>query len=217
MELQLSLDFGNLADSVNLLGLTYECVDIIELGTPLLFLEGLNSISVVKRLYPQKRILADLKIVDGGSYESSLAFKAGADMVTVLGCASDRTIHLAIETAQKTNKEIVVDLIGISQIGDRIREIDSLGADYVCVHNAIDDRQTKSIPLDDLRIAKSISTRIGVSVAGGINLSNISQILHYQPDIVVVGTGITQHSNPAQAAVEIKKAINEYKRDIENS
>jgi len=211
MELQLSLDFGNLADSISILHLTHESIDIIELGTPLLFLEGINSISVVKELYPEKKILADLKIIDGGSYESRLAFKAGADLVTVLGFASDRTIHLAIETAQEFNKQVVIDLIGISQVGDRIKEIDSFGADYVCVHTAIDDQQMKNIPLDDLRSAKSISTRMGVTVAGGINLTNIYQVLPYQPHVVVVGSGITQQAYPAQTAIDIKKAMNEYK------
>jgi 3-hexulose-6-phosphate synthase len=211
MELQLSLDFGNLEDSIYMLDLTSQYIDIVELGTPLIFLEGLTSISVIKKLYPEKKILADLKIVDGGSYETELAFKAGADLVTVLGFASDRTINLAIETANEFKKQIVIDLIGIKQVGHRIQEIDSFGANYVCVHTAIDDQKTKQIPLKDLQIAQSTTTKMGVSVAGGINLTNVQQVLLYQPQIIVVGSGITQQADPTHSAKYIKKAMNDNK------
>ena len=210
MKLQLSFDFGGLDDAINTLAETHPYIDIIELGTPLLFLEGLRALTIIKKLYPEIDVLADLKIIDGGSYESGLAFEAGADIVTVLGAASDRTIQAAIETAEKFEKKIVVDLIGVSQTTQRIQQIDNTRADYVCLHTAMDDSKDKSIPVDDLAIAKATVTHTGIAIAGGININNIQKILPHQPDIIVIGSGITQQPDKALAAQEIKEAMNGY-------
>ena len=208
MKLQLSLDFGRLDDAISILTDTHPYVDIIELGTPLLFREGLSALTTIKERYLEIDVLADLKIIDGGCYESGLAFEAGADFVTVLGAASDRTIEAAIETAEKFKKKIVVDLIGVKQTKQRIQQIDHTNADYVCLHTAMDDSKDKSIPVDDLAVAKTAATHIGIAIAGGINIHNILKILPHHPDIIVVGSGITQQPDKALAAMEIRKVMN---------
>lgn len=210
MKLQLSLDFGRLDDAINILSETHPYVDIIELGTPMLFREGLSSLTIIKNLYPEIDLLADMKIIDGGSYESGLAFEAGADFVTVLGAASDRTIQAAVNTALKFKKKTVVDMIEVSQPQQRVQEISSIKADYVCLHTAIDDSKDKGIPVDDLAAVKTTSNSTGIAVAGGININNIHKILPYHPDIIVVGSGITQQADKALAAMEIKKVMSEY-------
>ncbi|HOJ01732.1 MAG TPA: orotidine 5'-phosphate decarboxylase [Anaerolineaceae bacterium] len=210
MKLQLSLDFGRLDDAIHTLSEIHQSVDVIELGTPLLFLEGLGALTVIKELYPEIDLLADLKIIDGGSYESTLAFEAGADIVTVLGCASEKTIGAAIDTAEKFRKKTVIDLLGVQQVEQKIRQIDKTKADYACLHTAMDDSKEKSVPVEELAIAKTTATRVGIAIAGGINISNIQKILPYQPDIIVIGSGITQQPDKAQAAAEIKKAMNDH-------
>ena len=80
MLLQLALDTPDANLAYRLLNQTGSDVDIIEIGTPLLIRYGINIISKIKQKYPQKLILADLKIVDAGAIESRLAFNAGADI-----------------------------------------------------------------------------------------------------------------------------------------
>ena len=48
-----------------------------------------------------------------GELEADIAFKAGADLVSVLGSADDSTIAGAVKAARAHNKGIVVDLIGV--------------------------------------------------------------------------------------------------------
>ena len=56
-------------------------IDFIEVGTPLIIEKGLLTIQELRPRYPHLKILADLKIMDGGFYEANAAFEAGADIV----------------------------------------------------------------------------------------------------------------------------------------
>jgi 3-hexulose-6-phosphate synthase len=44
----------------------------------------------MKTAFPDKLIFADMKIADTGSLEAEIAFKAGADLVTVMGAVDDK-------------------------------------------------------------------------------------------------------------------------------
>ena len=65
----------------------------------------------MKEHFPDKEVLADMKIMDAGFYEAEEALKAGADYVTVLGVTDNLTIQGCKEAAEKYGKEIVVDMI----------------------------------------------------------------------------------------------------------
>lgn len=47
--------------------------------------EGMNAVRIFRQHFPEKEILSDEKIMDGGYFESKLAFDAGANYVTALG------------------------------------------------------------------------------------------------------------------------------------
>jgi 3-hexulose-6-phosphate synthase len=66
----------------------------------------------MKTAFPDKLIFADMKIADTGSLEAEIAFKAGADLVTVMGAVDDETIKGA-EAAKKYGRKVVVDTIGV--------------------------------------------------------------------------------------------------------
>ena len=51
MQLQLALD-GTLANGLHILQQVHSYVDIIEVGTPLIFREGMNAVRVIHDLYP---------------------------------------------------------------------------------------------------------------------------------------------------------------------
>ena len=76
-------------------------VDWIEAGTPLIKSEGLEAVREMKRRWPDRVIVADLKTMDAGRFEMESAAKAGARVAGVLGAASDATIAECIEVARK--------------------------------------------------------------------------------------------------------------------
>ena len=99
MKLQVAMDVLTTDDALALAGKVAPYVDIIELGTPLIKSEGLAAVTAVKNAHPDKIVFADLKTADAGALEADIAFKAGADLVTVLGTAGDSTIIGAIKAA----------------------------------------------------------------------------------------------------------------------
>lgn len=207
MKLQLSLDLVEMDDALLFIEETKDSIDIIEIGTPFALKYGLRAITEIKEKYPDKELLADYKIVDGGNYEANIAFKAGADIVTVLGVSDDITIAGAVSAAKSFHRKIMVDLIGISEIEKRILAIEKLGVDYVCVHTALDVQNGLNSPIEQLRRAKEIVNTSELAVAGGIRIENIDEVIQYKPRIIIVGAGITSKPDRSKAAADIKKKL----------
>lgn len=68
-------------------------LDIIEIGTSFVLRYGMEPVSRVKAAHPDKKILADMKVMDGGYHNCGLGCKAGGDIVTVLGVSDHGTIQ----------------------------------------------------------------------------------------------------------------------------
>src|SRR5881392_3470089 len=66
--------------------------DWLEAGTPLIKSEGMEVVRELKKSFPGKTIVADLKTMDTGAFETEIAAKAGADVITVMGVTDDATI-----------------------------------------------------------------------------------------------------------------------------
>lgn len=207
MKLQLAFDFLELPDITRIVRKLEDVIDIVEIGTPVIIREGIRAVRRMKRSFPSLEVLADLKIMDGGEYESSLAFAAGADIVTVLALADDATVAQAVKAAEAYQRKIMVDMIGVRELGLRAREIEGLGASYVCVHTAIDVQHTGKNPQQDLSEIKRVLRKAGTAVAGGIGLETIHGVLKQNPDIVIVGAGITRQADPRAAAQEMKRIM----------
>lgn len=111
MKLQLALDDITLEDALSLVRTVRDYIDIIEIGTPFVIEYGMEAVRVMKKEFPEKEILADLKIMDAGDYEAEEALKAGADYVTVLGVTDILTVKGCIDAANRYGKQVVVDMI----------------------------------------------------------------------------------------------------------
>jgi len=208
MKLQIALDTDK-KKALNLCKKTKDFIDIIELGTPLIKKYGLNTVKEFKEF--KKIIFADLKTMDTGFLEAELAFKAGADISSVCGCASDMTIKGAIQAARKYKKEILVDLISVSQksFKKRAKEILKFKPSYVCVHTGIDEQNQGKKPFQNLKkISKLLrKSKIKIAVAGGLNFFNIKNAMKFSPDIIIVGSAITSSKNPEKIAKKLNELI----------
>ena len=72
MELQLALDDMTLDEALALVKSVQAHVDIIEVGTPMVMEYGMAPVRELKKLFPDKKVLADLKIMDAGEYEAEV-------------------------------------------------------------------------------------------------------------------------------------------------
>ncbi len=207
--LQVALDFLNLKRALKVAEQTVEGgADWLEAGTPLIKSEGLDAVRELRKRFPKKVLVADMKIMDVGRIETEAAAKAGADIICVLGVASNSTIRECVEAGRNYGAKICADLIEISEqeIEERAREIEKIGVDYIGVHCAIDEQMEAKDPFRKLRkVTKAVN--IPVCCAGGINSETAYQAVRAGASIVIVGGALTKDKQPARAARRIKRAM----------
>jgi 3-hexulose-6-phosphate synthase/6-phospho-3-hexuloisomerase len=178
----------------------------IEAGTPLIKSEGMEIIRQLKERFPSHTIVADMKTMDTGAFETEMATKAGADIIVILGAADTDTIKEAVRSARNYGSKIMVDLLGVPNPIQRAKEIEKLGIDYLCIHVGIDQQMTGQHPLKLVRgIVKN--TSIPIAVAGGLNTETIAAIVDAGASIIIVGGAITKAKNVTQATKTITQAI----------
>lgn len=208
MKLQIALDFDfDTKTSARLLKQVVEQVDIIEIGTPYIMEHGLEAVRETKTAFPQKAVLADLKIVDAGYYEAKAAFAAGADIVTVLAVSDDATILKAKEAASEYGRAIMVDMLSVADLPLRIGQIDALGVDYICLHTSKDLQKLHTDAASAFEVLRSQVKRTKLALAGGINEANVESYAAIRPDVIIVGEGIAAASDPHRTASAIKTVI----------
>ncbi|MGP7988221.1 MAG: orotidine 5'-phosphate decarboxylase / HUMPS family protein, partial [Desulfobaccales bacterium] len=185
-------------------------VDWVEAGTPLIKSEGLDAVRELRRLFPGKVIVADMKIMDAGRVEVETAAKAGAQIIDVLGAASDATIAECVQAGKNYGAKIAVDLIAVADPFARARQVEELGADYISIHLAIDE-QMRGGGQDPFAMLAAVSgaVRVPVGVAGGINSETAAQAVAHGAGYVIVGGAITKAGDPAAATREIRRALDE--------
>lgn len=207
MKLQIALDDITLEEALLLVEKVKDYIDIIEIGTPFVYEYGMAAVRAMKEKFPEKEILADMKIMDAGFYEAEEALKAGADYVTVLGVTDNLTIKGCIEAAEKYGKEIVVDMLCVPDMEGRIRKLEELGAHGLAVHTGTDQQAMGRTPLDDLKVMAGCCKKAKISVAGGIKADTVPQYAAYKPEVLIVGGGICHAENPAAAAKAIYEQL----------
>lgn len=207
VKLQIAIDMVDTSTAVKMVNEIYDVIDIVEIGTPMIMLEGIKPVEILKKKYPSLTVLADTKIIDGGGIEAGYAFKAGADIVTVLAIAPDDTVKAVVESAKKHGGETLADLICSQDIINRSKELIELGVDYICLHTAHDEQNTKKAPLDDLISVKENIKDIKTAIAGGVNFHNIGAIAKIQPEIIIAGSALTKADNLRIAVTEMVSII----------
>lgn len=188
-------------------------IDIVEIGTPLIIRYGLSIIEEIKDWTKGEKVLfADTKIADAGQWEANEAISAGANMVSVLAGASFETLEEVRDTVQLNQAKMVVDIIDLSLSDEnKIKFIDSLKPDYLCIHLATDVIKKGGSLLEFSRELPFVtSRRLPLMVAGGIHSRNLMDILiNIQPAIVVAGSSITKASDPKREAQHMRRIIDE--------
>ena len=206
MKLQVAIDLLTTEAALKLASQVAEHVDIIELGTPLIKAEGLSVVTAMKAAHPDKIVFADMKTMDAGELEADIAFKAGADLVSILGSADDSTIAGGVKAAKAHNNGIVVDLIGVADKATRAKEARALGAKFVEMHAGLDEQAKPGHDLSGL-LSAGEEARVPFSVAGGVNLTTIESVQRAGAEVAVVGGSIYSAADPAKAAKALRDAI----------
>lgn len=205
MKLQLALDDITLAEALTLLDAVHSHVDIVEVGTPFIYEDGLRPVREIRARFPGLAVLADTKIMDAGHYEARSAFAAGATYVTALGVTDLLTVKACLEVARDYDGCIVIDMICVDDLPKRVRELEDLGVTALAVHTGIDQQTAGRTPADDLKVMKAASRGSRIFVAGGINADNILDYAALGADVAIVGGGIRHAADPVAEALKLAR------------
>lgn len=204
---QLALDSLDPNQTLKLATETAPYVDIFEIGTPCIKHNGVNIVSAIKKKFPNKLVLVDLKTMDAGEYEAAPFYAAGADICTVLGVSGLPTIAGVVKAARAHNAEVQVDLINVPDKAACAREAAKLGVQIVGVHTGLDAQAAGQTPFADLQTISKLGLPVRISVAGGINQTTVTKVAKSGASIVVVGAAIYGAASPAAAAREIRELV----------
>ncbi|MCD6372835.1 MAG: 3-hexulose-6-phosphate synthase [Thermococcus sp.] len=203
MILQVALDLTDIEQAISIAEKTaHGGAHWLEVGTPLIKKEGMRAVELLKRRFPDRKIVADLKTMDTGALEVEMAARHGADVVSILGVADDKTIKDAVEVARRYGIRVMVDLIGVKDKVKRAKELEKMGVHYILVHTGIDEQAQGKNPLEDLeKVVQAV--RVPVAVAGGLNLETIPKVIELGATIIIVGGAITKAKDPEKVTRQI--------------
>jgi len=192
--LQVAFDLVDVAEVRRVLAALPESDHIlIEVGTPLVKMLGINVVKEVRAIRPGAFVILDLKTLDTGNLEVRLAADSTADAVVISGLAPKKTLELAINEARKTGIYSVIDMLNVP---DPLAVLKGLAVlpDVVELHRAIDMEKSAHAwnSIEDIKALAKEGRRLLVAVAGGIRVDTEGQALKAGADILVVGRAITR-------------------------
>jgi len=207
--IQVSLDVTSNEEALELAHAAVAAgVDWLEAGTPLILAEGLRCVQALRAAFPDKPIVADLKTMDGAGLEAEMMFKAGANMVVVMGQAHDASIIEQVKMARLYGGQVMCDVMLCPDKPGRAREAQAMGVDYIIVHTGFDERNMIHglSPLDDLPAILDAVT-IPVQAVGGLTVEQAIQTLEMGAQIVVFGAPLVISGNEFKAAGDNFEAV----------
>ena len=199
---QVSIDVITMEEALALAnGSVQAGVDWLEVGTPLLLAEGLHAVAAFRKNFPDVPIVADLKTMDGAGLEAEMMFKAGANMVVVMGVAHDASIIEQVKMAKQYGGKVMCDVMLCPDKPGRARQAQEMGVDYIIVHTGFDERNMIPglSPLDDLP-AVLAAVDIPVQAVGGLTVEQAIETLKLGAEIVVFGAPLVISGTEFKAA-----------------
>ena len=217
---QFGLDVYSMEEAHKNLDAVGDMPDIIEIGTPLVYIEGLNAIKEVRNRYPQKEILVDCKIIDAASVMSVPMYEAGADIVTVEGGSHDYVISEQARVAHEYGKPAEADLMNVTELECRAEELMDLGIDIIGMHATSQALRPHEIHINDIKRILSVVPAEKLCIAHSITLDTLNTILSFKPAITVcqipilVAEGVEAKKEAAQA---INDMLDKYEQAYDSS
>lgn len=207
--LQVALDLTELKRALQIGNEAVEGgADWIEAGTPLIKSEGMNAVRALRAEFPDRVIVADMKVADTGALEVEMAAKAGASVVCVLADSDDTVIMEAVRAADKYGVKIMADFINTTNPVERAVQLQDLGVHLLNAHVGIDQQMKGKRSVDLLtEIAGRVSLPIGA--AGGLDAAGAAEAVRAGAEILLVGSSITKAADVRAAAEAVRRAIDD--------
>lgn len=208
--LQIALDTDSISKALGSLNKAIGNIDVIEVGTILILHEGLRAVREMRALYPDKPILADVRIAEAGSIIARACYEAGASWVSCVAGASLTTIKQVVEVAQEYGGEVQVELNDDHYSLEKAKSWREAGVRHVIVKRSR-DREAAGIlewGSEDLQRIEDLK-KLGfiVSITGGIKPNELDTFKDASVDVVIAGRSIVGAEDPNAAAKTFQDAL----------
>lgn len=209
MKIQLALDRLTIKEAIKIGEQARVYIDWIEVGTSLIKEFGMKSVQELRKAFPEKIIVADVKTFDNARYEFEMCYKAGADVATVMGAAPKISIDTCMKVAQSHGKLVMFDLLNTSKV--RLDQLLEYKDAIFCSHVSKDQQEIsgEKQSFNKLNLPQCLLSGEGrrLALAGGITLEMLPSLGQIRPYVVILGSAITKAKDPADAAKEFKQSI----------
>lgn len=207
--LQIALDTKDLPSALRPLQAAGDFIDVIEVGTVLCLSEGMHAVRAIRALFPDKPILADIRIAEAGSLLSALAFDAGADWVSVVAGASLTTVQQVCRVAAERGGQTQIEL-GDTYDADLARRWRDAGAQHVIVKRSRDREAAGDLTWgdDDLRRIEELhGMGFTVTITGGVTEADLPVFAGSPVGIVIAGRALVAADSPRDAAEAMQRGL----------
>jgi 3-hexulose-6-phosphate synthase len=180
-------------------------IDTLEAGHVLIKAVGVAVVAELRKRFIELQIVADMKTMDMGHDEVSIAAEAGADIVIVCAAASDGVLTAARNAASLHSVGLMVSLMGVRNRVVRAAQLIDLGLPHVIAHRGIDDvfLWSENEPMSELTDLARLPG-IQLALAGGMNATTFPQFADLPLERVIVGRGITESDDLSRAVTSIR-------------
>ncbi len=200
MKLVLSIDLLDERRALDVAAQAESYFDMVEIGTSLLKLAGIGVVERIKAVCPDKPVFVDSKIIDGPEKEAKLMCQSGADMFSMLACASDQAVATVLDIANQAGIEVMFDMQRVVDYESRCVRLKTLGARYLCVHKNPDCGENLVSGFREYLAIQRLSG-LSMAIAGGVDLNALAQVKPIlAPEMVIIGKAVTQAADVAAAA-----------------
>jgi len=180
--------------------------DWVEAGTPLIKSVGMEAVRRLRAEFPDREIVADMKVADTGTLEVEMAAKSGASVVCILATADDEVVREAVRAKHLYGVRIMADLINTPDPIGRARELEEMGVDIIAAHAGIDQQM---VGLSSVDLVKELAGKISVpiAVAGGLDAASAAEAVRSGAGIVIVGGNIVRSGDVTASTGKIRRSI----------
>lgn len=188
----------------------------IEAGTPYIKREGINGISLIRRMW-RGIVVADLKVTDGAVDEVNFAANAGANAVTVMGSSPIATLNQFVATCRARRVYSMVDMLGVVNPLKKLLPM-KIKPDCIVIHKGRDEESSARAMIRYRDISKIRGKYdVFISVAGGLLPLRVRTAYFNGADIAILNVvkssdpneGINENANWRQLMDQILSEVGE--------